>query len=46
MTKKQSLEQVENEFGSIPEIMTLITFIRDSKNGVTPAANKNGGEAA
>jgi len=46
MTKKQSLEQVESEFGQIPEVMTLVNFIRDSRNGVTPAANKNGGETA
>lgn len=43
-TKKNALEQVETEFGSIPEVMTLLTFIRESKNGVTPAANKNGAE--
>ncbi|WP_147821291.1 acyl-ACP--UDP-N-acetylglucosamine O-acyltransferase [Salidesulfovibrio onnuriiensis] len=42
LTKKDSLAQVETEFGSFPEVMNLVSFIRESKNGVTPAANKNG----
>jgi len=44
LTKQASLEQVEDEFSSFPEVMNLVTFIRESKNGVTPAAHKNGHE--
>lgn len=44
LTKKDALAQVEDLFGDVPEVMNLVGFIRESKNGVTPAANKNGGD--
>lgn len=44
LTKKKALEQTANEFPENEAVARLIEFIRDSKNGVTPAAHKNGGE--
>lgn len=36
LTKDKSLAQVEEELPGIPEVDRLVSFIRESKNGVTP----------
>ncbi|MFW5487419.1 MAG: acyl-ACP--UDP-N-acetylglucosamine O-acyltransferase [Desulfovibrio sp.] len=42
--REQALVQVEQEFGSVPEVMHFIEFIKASKRGVTP--HKDNGEEA
>jgi len=36
LTREKSLEQVESEIQGIPSVDRLVSFIRESKNGVTP----------
>ncbi|MBI9110553.1 acyl-ACP--UDP-N-acetylglucosamine O-acyltransferase [Maridesulfovibrio ferrireducens] len=37
LTRDESLEMAEKEMSEIPEVMKLITFVRDSERGVCPA---------
>ncbi len=37
LTRDESLEMAESELGSVPEVMKLIKFIRESERGVCPA---------
>lgn len=43
LTKEQGLQQVENEFSGIAEVDRLVSFIRESKNGVTPDHKQHNG---
>lgn len=40
--KEEALARVEAELPGFPEVAHLVGFIRESKNGVAPAASKNG----
>ncbi|GAB7022503.1 acyl-ACP--UDP-N-acetylglucosamine O-acyltransferase [Salidesulfovibrio brasiliensis] len=42
MTKEQAFEKVAEELPGIDAVDNLVAFIRESKNGVTPASIKNG----
>jgi len=40
--RKEALEQVEKEFVAVPEVQTIVAFIRASERGVLPASSKEG----
>ena len=44
LNKEEALAQVEQEFSSIPEVMELVTFVRESPRGVLQATVKENGE--
>ncbi|MFH1915295.1 MAG: acyl-ACP--UDP-N-acetylglucosamine O-acyltransferase [Pseudomonadota bacterium] len=43
LTREQGLAQVEREIVGIPQVDRLVTFIRESKNGVTPDHKQRNG---
>ena len=42
--RKEALEQTEKEFATVPEIQTLIAFIRTAERGVLPASKESHAE--
>lgn len=43
LPREKALEQAVEEFGETPEVMVMIDFIRNSKNGVAPDYRKKNG---
>ena len=46
LPRAEALEQVENEYAAIPQVMEIVDFVRSSQHGVLAATSRDGEEHA